>query len=261
MADAPALSSKLITLACLALIALALGGLLVGFGQPAPGWKAGSVARPERPEGVLPAVTYLEMDGKARGPNRAWSADLATLASGQPGLLDQAPVDPQVRAAAIARRAARRSYFGAPPVIPHPVDANDVTSCYQCHGEGKVIDTLVAPKISHPRYTNCTQCHAPVAVQIPGNAPGLVVDNVFRGQISAGKGTRAYLGAPPTLPHPTLMRENCLACHGLLGQQGLRTPHPWRVNCLQCHPPDASLEQQKADDQAPPPWAGETGKP
>ena len=192
MADAPALSSKLITLACLALIALALGGLLVGFGQPAPGWKAGSVA---------------------------------------------------------------------PPVTPHPVDANDVTSCYQCHGEGKVIDTLVAPKISHPRYTNCTQCHAPVAVQIPGNAPGLVVDNVFRGQISAGKGTRAYLGAPPTLPHPTLMRENCLACHGLLGQQGLRTPHPWRVNCLQCHPPDASLEQQKADDQAPPPWAGETGKP
>lgn len=258
MADVHA--PKVITLACLTLIAVALGGLLVGFGQPAPGWKAPATPRPEMPAGVLPAVSYLAMDGKARGPNRVWSAELATLVSRQPGLMDPVHVDPELRAAAIARRASRRAFSGAPPVIPHPVDANDVTSCYQCHGEGKVIDSVIAPKISHPRYTNCTQCHAPVMAGAPGKSDALVVENSFKGVITSGKGTRAYLGAPPTVPHPTLMRENCMACHGLLGTTGLRTPHPWRVNCLQCHTPDAALEQQKAGDQTPPPWAGETGK-
>lgn len=258
MAAAP--DPKLIAVACAVVAAIACTGLLVGFGQPVTTWQPTSRPAVVAPEGVLPAVPYLAMDGKARGPNRGYVSDLNTLVSHPPGILEQVPTDPALRAAAVARRAARRAYSGAPPVIPHPVDANDVASCYQCHGEGKVIDTVVAPRISHQRYTNCTQCHAPVAVGIPGAVGGLEVVNTFAGETSAGTGSRAYAGAPPTIPHPTLMRENCMACHGLLGQNGLRTPHPWRVNCLQCHAPDASLDQRTDADPAPPPWAGETGR-
>ena len=251
---------RILTIGALAVVALALAGLLVGFGSPAPGWQPPAHERPESPAGVLPAVPYLQMDGKARGPNRGYESHLSTLVQHRPELLATVAVDPQLRAEAVARRAARRAYAGAPPTIPHPVDANDVTSCYQCHGEGTVIDNVVAPKISHQRYTNCTQCHAPVMVGTPGTSEGLVVENRFAGVVSNGKGSRAYAGAPPTVPHPLLMRENCTSCHGTLGLAGMKTPHPWRVNCLQCHALDAQQQQPAAGDPAPPPWDGETLK-
>lgn len=253
-----ALSSKVLTLGASAVAGIALVGLLVGFGQPAPGWRPQS--SPDAiaaPAGVLPAVVYREMSGKGRGPNRDYISDLATATGPLPQPGEDKPVDPQLRAEAVARRAARRAYSGAPPVIPHPVDANDVTSCYQCHGEGKVIGNLIAPRISHQRYTNCTQCHAPVAVGAPGTVGGFEVANTFVGQASAGRGSRAYVGAPPTIPHSTHMRENCMSCHGQLSQPGLRTPHPWRVNCTQCHAPSAGLDQSRFEDPSPPPWAGE----
>lgn len=260
-ATPPGLGKKSRAMVCFAAIALALGGLLVGFGQPAPGWKNPERTPAEPQPGALPAVRYLDMDGKARGPNRHYVSTLVTLqapATGPNAVPAAAAIDPKLRAEAVARRAARRAYSGAPPVIPHVVDANDVTSCYQCHGEGKVIDTVIAPKISHQRYTNCTQCHAPVSVAVPGSDEGFQITNVFTGKLSAGKGSRAYIGAPPTVPHATLMRENCMACHGLLAQPGLKTPHPWRVNCLQCHAPDSRLDQRAGSEPAPPPWAGET---
>lgn len=250
--------SRVLGIGAACVVAIALVGMLVGFGHPAPGWQP-TVAPPgDQLTASLPAVVYRDMNGKARGPNRGYTSDLATLVGRGPEVTTAVLVDPGLRAEAVARRAARRAYNGAPPVIPHPVDANDVTSCYQCHGEGKVIGSLIAPKISHQRYTNCTQCHAPVAVGTPGEADELVVANDFHGQGSAGKGTRAYIGAPPTIPHSTLMRENCMSCHGTLGLAGLRTPHPWRVNCSQCHVPSAALDQARFDDPSPPPWAGET---
>ncbi len=58
-------------------------------------------------------------------------------------------------------------------------------------------------------------------------------------------GTRAYAGAPPTIPHQveSLGRGNCLGCHGaglevsLDGdkQRGPETPHPNQLSCRQCH--------------------------
>ncbi len=41
---------------------------------------------------------------------------------------------------------------------------------------------------------------------------------------------------PPQIPHSTEGRRDCLSCH----RDGLRppiTPHPERVNCVQCHVP------------------------
>jgi nitrate reductase (cytochrome), electron transfer subunit len=250
--------SKIMLIGAACVVALALVGMLVGFGHPAPAWQPGLAPQIDRTTASLPAVVYRDMNGKERGPNRGYASNLATLVGHGPALMETVLLDPTLRAEAVERRAARRAYSGAPPVIPHPIDANDVTSCYQCHGEGKVIGSLIAPKISHQRYTNCTQCHAPVAVGTPGTSEALVVGNDFQGQASPGRGSRAYSGAPPTIPHSTLMRESCTSCHGTLGLPGLRTPHPWRVNCQQCHTPSATLDQVRFDDPSLPPWAGET---
>ncbi len=253
-------SSKILVIATLCVSAVALVGMLVGFGHPAPAWQPIAGPPVDHMTAALPAVAYRDMNGKARGPNREYTSNLATLVGHGPALMEPVAFDAKLRAEAVARRAARRAYNGAPPVIPHPVDANDVTSCYQCHGDGKVIGDLIAPKISHQRYTNCTQCHAPVAVGVPGDSQGLEVSNGFVGLASSGRGTRAYVGAPPTIPHATSMRENCTSCHGTLGLTGLRSSHPWRVNCQQCHAPSATLDQARFDDPSPPPWAGETDR-
>jgi cytochrome c-type protein NapB len=54
-------------------------------------------------------------------------------------------------------------------------------------------------------------------------------------------GSRATPGAPPTLPHRVLMRENCNACHdGPGAREEIRTSHPERWRCQQCHIPITS---------------------
>ena len=45
------------------------------------------------------------------------------------------------------------------------------------------------------------------------------------------------------MPHATLMRTDCLSCHGPASYPGLRTDHAQRVNCVQCHAVAASLDQ------------------
>lgn len=249
-------TGKVLTIGALMVVAIALVGMLVGFGHLATGWQP-PPATAEVPRVALPAVVYRDMEGKARGPNRGYTSHLASLMGhvGEPTSAES--LDPALRAAVVARRAARRAYNGAPPIIPHPVDPLDVTSCYACHGQGRVIGELIAPKISHERYTNCTQCHAP-GDGVPGQVDGFAVANTFHGAPSAGRGQRAYAGAPPTIPHSTHMRQDCASCHGLLGQRGLRTSHPWRANCTQCHAPSAELDQARFTDPGPPPWAGET---
>jgi cytochrome c-type protein NapB len=45
-------------------------------------------------------------------------------------------------------------------------------------------------------------------------------------------------GAPPPIPHSPDMRGNCVACHAGPGAVAeIRTPHPERANCRQCHVP------------------------
>ena len=55
---------------------------------------------------------------------------------------------------------------------------------------------------------------------------------------------RAFEGAPPVIPHGVddLGRENCMACHAdgsavspTSGRPAPVTPHPTRMNCVQCH--------------------------
>ncbi|HRC56557.1 MAG TPA: hypothetical protein PKU97_11575, partial [Kofleriaceae bacterium] len=71
-----------------------------------------------------------------------------------------------------------------------------------------------------------------------------VADSAFVGLPAPGRGERAWPGAPPTIPHTTWMRERCDSCHGVWGASGLRSTHPWRQSCTQCHAPAAALDQR-----------------
>jgi hypothetical protein len=40
------------------------------------------------------------------------------------------------------------------------------------------------------------------------------------------------------------MREACASCHGPSGKRGLRSTHPVRASCQQCHARSAALDQR-----------------
>jgi cytochrome c-type protein NapB len=134
---------------------------------------------------------------------------------------------------------ARRAYPGAPPVIPHAVDEGEAfgRACLACHAEGGWAPKFeaYAPVTPHPEMISCRQCHVP--------APAGAAEGRVRGSVSDWRSIppppikgAAMPGSPPPIPHGLQMRENCRACHGGPGAVAeLRTTHPERVSCRQCH--------------------------
>ncbi len=146
---------------------------------------------------------------------------------GRPGALKSAP----------EVRAQRRAYDGAPPTIPHGDDFG--AACVNCHtGMGLNLPGVgFSPPMPHAETAGlsavalCTQCHVYRRTE-----------EVFRRNDFAGlrqdlrQGRRATPLAPPVMPHPVFMRENCGACHsGPAAREEVRCPHPERVRCAQCH--------------------------
>jgi cytochrome c-type protein NapB len=135
-------------------------------------------------------------------------------------------------------RAAGRAYDGAPPVIPHAL----VGECIRCHDDdgSAIVGVGMAPASPHGdvgaagSFQRCRQCHVPAATS------AVMVRSVFSGlPQGAWKGGRATPGAPPTIPHTLQLRENCLACHaGPASRSEIRTSHPERPRCRQCHVPE-----------------------
>jgi cytochrome c-type protein NapB len=176
-----------------------------------------------------------------RGPNAEGASHLADL--------DAEPPTPELLegraerlADALARRAARRAYDGAPPRVPHAIDERSTSACLACHAEGLIIAERVAPRMSHPVYQNCTQCHVSEST-VRIEAATSPSANTFVGMLPEA-GRRFLPDAPPVMPHPRWMRETCASCHGALGPPGLRTTHPERQSCEQCHVPAPGLAQE-----------------
>lgn len=148
-------------------------------------------------------------------------------------------------AAAVGARRERRAYDGAPPTIPHPVNQQLVPACLACHEKGAVVDGRLARAMSHARTENCLQCHVvaldPRPVGARGGPP--LTSNAFVGLFDDRGGSRAWRGAPPTVPHPPDMRGTCESCHGPAGEAGLRSSHPERASCLQCHALNFAAQQ------------------
>ena len=131
-----------------------------------------------------------------------------------------------------------RAYAGAPPTIPHAVESLGRGDCLDCHKSGLQVTfddlgTLRAPATPHPFQEACRQCHVP-------RAGGWIAygKSEFTGAVYPTRGTRAHPKAPPTIPHRLQNRENCLACHGKLGDMAApESPHKDRSQCRQCHVP------------------------
>lgn len=199
-----------------------------------------------RPGAAEAAPTYRELREARRGDNRLRHPDaLAETARERPALTDPWTPSDLARSEALARRGERRAYEGAPPTVPHPIDQGAYPNCTACHAEGMVLAGRTAPAMPHAAYASCTQCHVVSTRPMPGEplAGGPPVDNTFQGLEPPQGGERAWPGAPPTIPHRTLMRERCDSCHGVLSA-GIRSSHPWRQSCQQCHAPSAELDQR-----------------
>jgi cytochrome c-type protein NapB len=205
------------------------------------------VATPENTS-APEAPRYSDLRDRTRQPNSAWRNSLGNLPHAPVLSEVGSPLGADEREALLTRRTSRRAYAGAPPTVPHPIDQHQSASCLACHGKPTRIGSLDVPQLSHHAYTNCIQCHAPSAGPGPalaGPPPALatpLLANSFKGQPAPLGGTRAYVGAPPTMPHATAMRQNCVTCHGPGGSSVIKTTHPLRQNCLQCHATDAARE-------------------
>ncbi|MCU0226132.1 MAG: nitrate reductase cytochrome c-type subunit [Bryobacterales bacterium] len=130
---------------------------------------------------------------------------------------------------------ARRAYPGAPPAIPHG-ELNGSTfgpaPCLGCHRSGGYVPQFkaFAPITPHPELTSCNQCHVEA-----GNV-GSFRETQFVAASAPPINQQALTGAPPPIPHGLDMRNSCLSCHASpSAPKEIRTDHPERVNCRQCH--------------------------
>jgi nitrate reductase (cytochrome), electron transfer subunit len=239
-------------------IALAVIGYFVGLtdGVPRPNGLPThgvleQVEHQQPPIGtkVVPALRYAEIPQSTMGPTRSFQALGKTLPQPAYNLFAELKPSDIEKEASGQLRASRRAYNGAPPVIPHAVQDTNDAACYACHSSGMQMGQHKASVMSHVFLSNCTQCHAPPPPP-PFQELDVRVETSFVGLPAPKSGSRAYPGAPPTIPHSQWMREKCSACHGGMlgtngwsGWAGMQSTHPWRTNCTQCHAPSASLDQ------------------
>lgn len=146
---------------------------------------------------------------------------------------------------AAAVRAARRAYDGAPPVIPHQSMGADCTSCHTRTGI-QFGEMGFAPPMPHEaepgrvgQFARCGQCH------VYQKSTDVFVVSTFEGlRQDLRHGKKQHEFAPPMIPHSTFMRENCIACHtGPAAREEIRTPHPERARCRQCHVAAVTTEE------------------
>ena len=133
---------------------------------------------------------------------------------------------------------ARRAYPGAPPVIPHKIEKNATEMCLTCHEKGGYTPqyNAYAPPTPHSDLVSCSQCHVP---QAKVHASSLW-QQIYLPKLQQ----KAQPTGPLIIPHSLHMRTKCIVCHaGPAAIKEIRTSHPERVHCLQCH------VTQKKDDR------------
>lgn len=194
------------------------------------------------------APSYDALTERAHLPNHDWRNELAALPPAPVFTDTTHPLSREELVELLARRDTRRAYDGAPPTVPHPIDQHQSASCLACHGQPTRVGAIDVPQMSHALHSQCIQCHAPAhgpGVALATPPPALAtpaLNNGFSGLPAPSGGTRAHADAPPTMPHSTAMRQNCVTCHGPGGSSAIKTTHPSRQNCLQCHATDAVRE-------------------
>ena len=135
-----------------------------------------------------------------------------------------------------------RAYAGAPPVMPHQGDDEILIAgnCLDCHRNGDYSPKqgTYAPVTPHPELLSCRMCHVvPTDVELFKESEWTVALGPNKRQISA------LPGSPPPIPHSLQMRTSCISCHtGPGAVKEIRTSHPERESCTQCHVPQISSD-------------------
>lgn len=203
--------------------------------------------------GAIPAPSYSEIAKAQYSPNASWKSRLSDLTPNDAFDSVISTDSDELR----YRRQTRRAYDGAPPVVPHPIDQWTAESCLQCHDNALRIGDVVAPGISHPPYTSCTQCHVSsegLGSQWNTSDFDLHTGNRFGGYHQPNEGDQAYPNSPPTIPHNVHMRQNCMSCHGPMGTSPILTSHPERQSCNQCHVPSSDVDERNFSESPFPFW-------
>lgn len=153
-----------------------------------------------------------------------------------------------------------RAYPGAPPRIPHGLTPDEFQNggCNTCHERGGYSQRFGAyvPITPHPEMAACLQCHVGdgelMAIALPSTDPSARCRQCHTPE--AGRWTestvnwrplawadiarRAAGSPPPPIPHTLEFRGNCLSCHSApAAVEEIRTDHPERADCKQCHLP------------------------
>ncbi len=235
-------SKNIVTLICFVVISITVVGYFTGLQAPmrtsavTPGLLP--AAKPLAAD-TITATRYADMHEATRHPTTAFRTTLSDLKSTTDPFAEF-KISAKEKTSALQRRDTNRAFNGAPPTIPHAVSESSTAACMVCHGAGAKTESLRIPKIPHQFLTNCTQCHVE---SHPRHATAsLFRETSFVGLPAPTAGPRAFPGAPPQIPHSTWMRGECMSCHGFAGLQGIRTTHPWRNNCTQCHAPSSKLD-------------------
>lgn len=115
--------------------------------------------------------------------------------------------------------------FGAyVPLTPHP----EMGACLQCHVGNDQVTGVALPSLDP--NARCRQCHSPDALRGTETAPD------WQAAAWPALAPRVPDSGPPPIPHDLHWRGNCLACHsGPAAVAEIRTTHPERTNCRQCH--------------------------
>ncbi|MFT5679174.1 MAG: cytochrome c-type protein NapB [Myxococcota bacterium] len=232
-----------IGLACI--LGFAVIGFFIGTGVVP---STGSPLVLEGDAGEAPSTSvvpsYSELRTTARGTG-SFAADLEGTAL--PGVLEAVSLEGTSKPMVLSDRAENRAYDGAPPTIPHPIRQSSAAECLACHEDGMQLRGRTASAMSHTTLASCTQCHVVSAAPMPGAVlppDATFAANLFDGLDSPDQGERAWSIAPPEIPHRLQMRERCLSCHGPGGRDAMRSTHPDRQSCEQCHAQNAELDQR-----------------
>lgn len=184
------------------------------------------------------------------------------LGAGDVAVAPDADLRPGAQVRTLATYRTLRAYPGAPPRVPHGLTEEEFrgTLCNSCHQRGGFVERFgrYAPVTPHPEYAECLQCHAADAMRVgiamgaantdrtdvvcrqchvdPDRPPPSLVALNWVPRSWPGKAFRALPEGPPVIPHDLQLRGNCLACHSGPGAvREIRTSHPERANCRQCH--------------------------
>jgi predicted CXXCH cytochrome family protein len=233
-----ALFLSAISVACLALVLLAVNRALTERAVAATGSGTAPIVGASHPIAAEMLVFStrpedLAADGRAPRRGNAHPRTLATYRAlraypGAPPLVPHGLTADEFRGSLCNTCHQRGGYsarFGAyVPVTPHP----ELLACLQCHGTDAATVGMALPQERADAL--CGQCHAPARRTLPLPALDWTAPEWPRVRGVGADGT------PPEIPHDLQLRGNCLTCHAGPGAiDEIRTSHPERANCRQCH--------------------------